>query len=379
MEELKKLLENYFILKEKDKDLYYAIKDNYKNFKTFIRDKLGYELLMRGDFIKLEKLPGRSESWMGIDDFDDLREYIFLMFLLIFLEDKNKEEQFLLSHVTEFIAANAVAEKVDWTDYRTRRSLIKVMKFSLNQNIILINDGEEDEFTRDTATEVLYESTGLSKYMVRNFGVDIMKCRTYRDLEEDHGEFVDRERGFSRKNRVYRRLLLSPVVYNEGADDEDYGYIKNYRNIIEEDFRKYLNWPLHVHRNGALAVLGEGDRFKRVFPSSLGISDVVLHLNNKIFEGVKDGIIPKKINDVIAMTQDEFKEMTKDLKEEMGQGWSKEYRECSLDRLNHDILAYMKKFCMVTTIDDFIHIYPLVGKVIGDYPSDYAGGSHNEK
>ncbi|MCT4605656.1 MAG: TIGR02678 family protein [Marinisporobacter sp.] len=378
MEELKKLLENYFIVKDKDKELYYGIKDHYKNFKTFIRDKLGYELLMRGDFIKLEKRPGIPEGWMGIDEFDQIREYIFFMLLLIFLEDKNKEEQFLLSHVTEFIAANSIGEKVDWTDYQTRRSLIKVMKFAISQNIILINDGEENEFTKDNSTEVLYESTGLSKYMVRNFSIDIMRCKSYKDLEEDHGEFIDKERGFLRKNRVYRRLMLSPIVYNEGAEDEDYGYIKNYRNIIEEDFRKYLNWSLHVHRNGALAILREGDRFKKSFPSSLGISDVVLHLNKSIFDRVKDGKLHRKTNDVINMTKEEFKEMVKDLKEEMGQGWSKEYRERSLERLTKDLLEYMKSFCMVH-IDTEIHIYPLVGKIIGDYPSDYAGGKKNGK
>ncbi|QXM06570.1 TIGR02678 family protein [Crassaminicella indica] len=378
MEVLKKLLENYFIVKEKDKNLYYEIKDKYKSFKPFIRDKLGYDLFIRGDFIKLEKIPGRPESWMGIDDFDNIREYIFLMLLLIFLEDKNKEEQFLLSHVTEFIAANSVGEKVDWTDYQTRRSLIKVMKFALNQNIILINDGEENEFTRDTSTEVLYESTGLSRYMVRSFSIDIMKCTSYRDLEEDYGEFLDSGRGFLRKNRVYRRLLLSPVVYNEGAEDEDYLYIKNYRNIIEGDFRKYLNWSLHVHRNGAIAVLAEGDRLKGTFPSSAGISDIVLHLNKKIFNAVKEGKLNRKINDLISMTHEAFNEFVKDLKKEMGNGWSKEYRECSLDKLVHDILEYMKSFCMVK-VDDNINIYPLVGKVIGDYPSNYAGGGHDGK
>lgn len=379
MDELKQLLENYFIIKDKDKELYYSIKDNYKNFKRFITEKLGYEMLIRGDFIKLEKLPGKAEGWMGISDFSEIREYVFFMLLLIFLEDKNKEEQFLLSHVTEFILSNAIGDKVDWTDYRTRRSLIKVMKFALKLGIIIVNDGNENDFAKDNSTEVLYESTGISKYMVRNFSINIMECKSYKDLEQINMNFVDNERGFFRKSRVYRRLLLSPIIYNEGAEDEDYIYIKNYRNIIETDFRKYLNWDLHVHRNGALVIPSENDRLKEVFPSNSGISDIILHLNKKIFCEVKSNKLHRKVNDIIILNKEEFKKIIKELKNEKSIGWSKEYRECSLDKLMNDILKYMKEFLMVDEDEDNIIIYPLVGKIIGDYPSDYKGGKNVSK
>ena len=383
MEELKELLENYFILKEDNKELYYTVKDNYKTFKTFITDKLGYELLIRGDFIKLEKLPGKPEGWMGIDAFGEIKEYIFFMLLLMFLEDKNKEDQFLLSHITEYISSNYFGEKVDWTDYSTRRSLIKVMKFALDEKILIVNDGEEEEFVKNNSTEVLYESTGLSKYMVRNFPMDIMKCKSYKDLVDDHGEYVDIDRGFTRKNRVYRRLLLSPVVYNEsvineGNINEDYIYIKNYRNIIEEDFRKYLNWKLHVHRNASLIVLGDKDRFKNVFPNNSTLSDIVLQLNNKLRKLIENKALVINTNSIAELTNEEFKDIVKELKESMGHGWSKEFREGTLDKLYSEVLQFMKDFSMITE-DKNIQIYSLVGKIIGDYPMDYSGGTQNGK
>ena len=37
------------------------------------------------------------------------------MILLIFLEDKNNEEQFILSNLTEYIKQNYSEEKIDWT------------------------------------------------------------------------------------------------------------------------------------------------------------------------------------------------------------------------------------------------------------------------
>ncbi|KYH35066.1 hypothetical protein CLTEP_10590 [Clostridium tepidiprofundi DSM 19306] len=378
MEELRVLLEKYFIFKDNDKDTYYSIKDNYKNFKTFIKDKLGYELLIRGDFIKLEKLPGKAEGWMGIDEFDDIREYIFLMLLITFLEDKTKGEQFLLSHITDFISSNAVGEKVDWTNYRTRRSLIKVLKFALQYNIIVINDGKEEDFIRDNSVEVLYESTGLSRYMVRNFPVDIMKCKNYKDIEDFNVTFLEEEKGFIVRNRVYRRLLISPIVYNEGADDSDYIYIKKHRGIIEEDFRKYLNWDLHVHRNGALIVLGEGSRLKKMFPSNSALSDIVLHLNSKIIKLLNEGKIQRNVDDVIVLSEEEFKDIISELKCERAFGWSKEYRECSILKLMNDIIEFMKSFAMITQ-DENINVYPLIGKLVGDYPKDYVGGDRNGK
>ena len=59
-------------------------------------------------------------------------EYAFLCILLMFLEDKGREEQFVLSQITEFIQGNYIGEeKIDWTLYRHRKDLIKVLRFAV--------------------------------------------------------------------------------------------------------------------------------------------------------------------------------------------------------------------------------------------------------
>ena len=116
MKELDILLEEFWIPKEKDKDLYYRIKDAIPRFKDFLEQKLGYKLIVNPYLIKLEKLPGKAESWMGIQDFDDKLEYAMLCLLLAFLEGKSAGEQFVLSEVTEFVQASfSGEEKLDWT------------------------------------------------------------------------------------------------------------------------------------------------------------------------------------------------------------------------------------------------------------------------
>ena len=77
------LLENYLILKERDKELYYDIKDNIDKYKSFIYDNLAYDIIIKDDFIKLEKIPGIPEEWMGISEFTEIKEYIFFILLII--------------------------------------------------------------------------------------------------------------------------------------------------------------------------------------------------------------------------------------------------------------------------------------------------------
>lgn len=253
MEELKMLLKNNIILREDKKEMYYKIKDGYKEFKNFITENLGYNLIIRSDFIRLEKLPGKSESFMGIEEFQNNIEYAMLMLILVFLEDKSKDDQFLLSHITESLSSNDIDIKFDWTDYSTRRSLIKVLKFSVKSSLIRVTDGDEDSFISDTNREVLFESSGVSKYIVRNFNDDILNAQTPSDLLSGKGVDFDTDKVVVRRNRVYRNLLLCPIVYRQSSP-EDYEYIKNYKKYLEENFEKYLGWNLHVHKNGAMLV-----------------------------------------------------------------------------------------------------------------------------
>ena len=378
MDELKILLERNFIIKEEDRELYYRIKDSYKQMKPFIVDKLGYDLIIRGDFIRLEKRPGQAESWMGIKKFEEKQEYVFFMLLIMFLEDKNKEDQFLLSHITDYIVANAISDEIDWTQYRTRRSLIKVLQVALAEKLIRITDGEEEDFIQDAQKEVLFESTGMSRYLVRTFDTDVAMIKSYRDLQVENEDLLDQERGTIRKNRVYRKLLLSPIVYHEGGQDEDYAYIKNYRHIIEEDFRKYLGWTLHVHRNGAMVIPGDQDKVSYVFPNTSTLSDIILQLNGLVRCEMSKGVWTRDAADRISLEESVFEELVETLIKEKSEGWSKEYREASKERVKADLLQEMQRFRLAQVKKDKVILLPLVGKIVGDYPTEFDGGKVDE-
>ena len=371
MKELLALLENYIILREKNRELYYSIKDNYENFNDFLTEKLGYNLIFHEDFVKLEKIPGKPEGWMGIEGFTDVKEYIFFMLLLMYLEDKNKEEQFVLSFVTEYISNQYPAEKVDWTKYSSRKSLVKVIKLALNLGIMKNNDGDEDEFSSNENADVLYESTGISRYIVRVFSKDIMECENVEDLMKLNWEGIEQDKGIVRRNRVDRRLLLSPVVYNQGIEDSDYEYIKRFRSSLQGNSENNLGWDLHVHKNGALIVLSDDNKVGDLFPSMKGESEAVLLFAKLIREKLEEGKLSLNLNDEIVLSIEDFNKLLLEVREKKGSGFKKELRDSKNEYFIEVLLNYMKEFLMLEKRGDSIVLLPVLGKVIGDYPKDY--------
>lgn len=208
------------------------------NFKVFLTEKLGYHVIVNPYMIKLEKLPGLAEEWMGISEFESTMEYAFLCILLMFLEDRGRDEQFVLLSITEFIQGSYPGEeKVDWTLYRHRRCLIKVLRFASQIGMIKVDDGDEQHFANDEKSEVLYESTGLSRYFVRNFTTNILNCSSYNDIEEKDIVEIDKDKGIVRRHRVYRRLVMSPTNLNEYEDAIASG--NEYRDALYEVENKH--------------------------------------------------------------------------------------------------------------------------------------------
>lgn len=90
---------------------------------------------------------------MGILDFKEPVEYVFFCLVLMFLEEKEAEEQFVLSELTEYVQSQYEGEQIDWTVYRYRRHMIKVMKYCTACGLLNIDDGSEEGFARDYTGE----------------------------------------------------------------------------------------------------------------------------------------------------------------------------------------------------------------------------------
>ena len=89
-------------------------------------EKFGYSVLITPALVKLDKIPGQPEPWMGIQSFEEPGDYAMLCQVLMYLETREKEEQFDFSMLTEYLQGQGVEEKLDWTQYARRRQLVRV-------------------------------------------------------------------------------------------------------------------------------------------------------------------------------------------------------------------------------------------------------------
>lgn len=379
MKVLEELLENYWTLSQFEKEKYDEIRQELDE-KTinFIKYKLGYKLIINPYIVKLEKIPGIPKSFMGIKEFSTKLEYIFLCLILIFLEEKVRKEQFILSQMIDYIQ-NSIVDidlgdiVIDFNIYKQRQSMVKVLKYIRDLGFIKLYDGDENKFAENIENDVLYEVTGASKYFVRNFTSDISDCNLYTDIYEKEQLGLDQEKGIERRQRVYRRLFTENVVYSESKDDQDYLYIKQYKNTIAQDVDQMLDSSLEIHKNGAYILLAEHEPFKNVFPSNKSISDVVLFMNTILSEKLENKELQKEDNDTILISEIEFSNIIKNLQENYSKGFSKEYREMDEIKLQEQILDYMKDFDMIRYEKDLkqYRIMPITFKVKGKYPNDF--------
>lgn len=379
MTTFEKLLEHYWFVKDIDVDEYNSIKrDLNSDTQEFIKNKLGYKLIVNPYVIKMEKVPGKPQTFMGIEKFNSKLEYIFLCLILIYLEERTRGEQFILSGLIDYIQ-NLIAEidvqniKIDFTIYSQRKAMVNVLRFIKEMGFIKLFDGDEGKFAEDIENDILYEVTGVSKYFMRNFSSNITDCNLYIDIYEKEQLGLEQDKGKERRQRVYRRLFTENVVYKEENDDQDYNYIKNYRNAINQDVDKMLESTLEVHRNGAYILLTENKNFKNTFPSNRAISDVVSFINTLIVEKVKSNQFNRNINDTINISEVQMSKLVREVKEKYGKGFSKEFRELEEEKLLIEIVEYMKQFDMIRYIEESKEyiIMPICFKIIGKYPQDF--------
>lgn len=373
MNSFEELMNHRWIVKAREKEKYYRIKDQLGTIRPFVTEKLGYRLIVNPYLIKLEKLPGEATAWMGIGEFSDPQDYSLLCFVLMFLEDKEIEQQFVLSQLTEYIAGEFPEGDTDWTIFSNRRRLVRVIKFCLKNDLFLATEGNEEEFSQNIETEALFENTGLSRYFMRSFARDIGSFTKPADFYASEWVDVDEDRGVVRRQRVYRKLLLSLGIYKTKQSEEDFAYIRNYRNLIEGDLATVTDCSLQVHRTSAYLIVGEDGDLGKLFPASNSLSDAILLFNGLLEEQRKEGKLLPDVNEIINISYLEMEEIAELCFERYGKGFAKKYREMTDEEFSGLLIDEMERlgFVDIDEVTGRISIFPIVGKLKGIYPKGF--------
>ncbi len=372
MEAVKALIENCWIDKKKDKELYTRVRRELPKCQKFFREQLGWAIINNEQILKAEKIPAHAEGFMGITDFTESRDYCLFCAVLAFLEDKEEQEQFLLSELVDMLELQLKGVlDVDWTSFTQRKSLVRVLQFCENMRLLEAYEGNRDTVSSSIRQEILYENTGLSRYMAVNFAYSIADFQSWQDFERCQTEESEADRGHYRINRVYRQLVSIPAIYWSQADDLDSIYLKNQRQWIQKNLSEYLGGQLHIHKNVAFLVMNEEDSFGERHPREAMLPELVLLLCRLIREKAETGAWQKRRDECIVVSKKEFQAELYHCRDRYRQAWSKEYREMEDTKLLTAVISYMKSWIMIDEHDEEIVIYPSAGKIIGDYPADF--------
>lgn len=385
--ELEYLLNNYWCVKENNPEVYFKIKNNLDYYKDFIQTKLGSRLIVNDRFIKLEKIPAVPKHYMGISGFTDTLEYTMLFIILLFLEDKPKLEQFILSNLIDFISNTATALELDtvpnWNILHHRKCLVTVINHLKELNIIKVVE-EDNLFTEDAKAEALYETTGLSNYYVREFKNNIMEFQTINDYINDEFTNQNENIGDVRRYKVYRHLIYSLVSYNDDLTDFEIDYLRKFRSSIYNELGKYTLAELELTKNMAVLMYDTETREKFDFPNNKAISDIVLLVNNNILNKVNDNELYLNADETITISKEQLYRIIKDTKNEYVIFFSKFYKDMNLDMFINEVISYLKDYDFIRDYDGGYKVYPMVSKLVGYIPKDTTeqlnlfGGGYDE-
>lgn len=371
--ELEYLLNNYWCVKDSNRDEYYKIKNNLDYYKDFIQTKLGSKLIVNDRFIKLEKIPSMPKSYMGIPSFTEKLEYIILFIILMYLEDKPKLEQFILSDLIDYISNNALKLELDnvpnWNILHHRKCLVNVINHLKSLNIIKVVD-EMNLFTEDVHAEGLFETTGLSNFYVREFKNDILEYSDIKDYVNDEFTNQDDKIGDVRRYKVYRHLMYSLVSYTEDLSSFEMDYLRKFRNSINNELSKYTSSELELTRNMALLMYDDDTKEKFDFPNNKAICDIVLLVNDYILNKVNDNKLSLNTDETITIQKENMHRIIKEVRSNNEKYFSKHYREMTLDIFITEVINYLKEYDIIRDYELGYKIYPIVSKLTGYIPKD---------
>lgn len=375
------LLNRSWILKEDDQELYFSIKDHYEELRDWFMDQAGFPLIMTRSLVKLERTPVVSHPWMGFEEFREIRDYVFFSYVLWYLEGKTEMDQFLLSDIVEEVREQMAIGglEADWRHYHHRLSMARVLKKLTSLGVLIVVDGDENDWAHSEDKNALYECSPHSRYVLRRFPQDLT---SYIRMEEmtDPILYANTPDGdnIRKRHRVYRRFLLEPVVLDRHWDAESLPYVLTQRRSIMDHLQRMLGLEGRRYREGLLFFYPELTSEAALFPTLSGVSDLVLLIAGELrrqlsLEGSGRYL---EADGSIRLERSELEGVLLRLQERHQTYWSKEFRTSSSSQLAEMCFAHMELW-RLGEWEDANHF--LISPVVARWNAEYVNEDFAEE
>lgn len=367
------LLNRPWILKEQDPDIYFAIRDYYEELRDWFMDQAGFPLIVTRSLAKLEKMPAVPQPWMGFEEFREVSDYVFFTYALWYLEGKTEMDQFLLSELVEEVREQMTAAglEADWKIYPHRLSMARALRKLTSLGVLTAVDGDESGWAQDENRNALYECSSHVRYVLRRFPQDLTMYNRMEELT-DPIRYADTQDGenIRRRHRVYRRLLLEPVVLDRSWEEDLLPYVLTQRRSIMDHLHRMLGWEGRRYREGLLFFHPELTSEAELFPTLAGVSDLVLLLAGELRRrlGEEEGGLSCEADGAILLERSELEGMLLRLQEQHQAWWSKEFREMSSAQLAEESARHMAEWQLGEWEDGHrFRVFPVLSRWSGEY------------
>jgi len=362
------LLNNFWITKDNDRDTYYYLKKNNKKIQEFVNKNLGSKLIVNDRFIKLEKIPSSAHTYYGIEEFTSVFDYVLLFLMLIFLEDKPKDEKFILSELIEEIKRSAITLNLnqipDWNLRAHRISLSKVLHLLEKLNIIVLLDKDDSLFEDYSLSEALYSSTGLANYLLPTYDYDIEKSFQKEDFINN--DFYGRiESADIKRFKVFRNLLYNPAFSFYDLSSNEVDYLKKMHKNIEDEINNNLGWTVEITKNMALCYTNIESINPNYFPNNKRYCEIILLINEQLLNYKKNKHISLDNNEIFRIPTHSFKNILDDLRINKKEYFSKEILSLPNNKYIEMFTNLLEKYAFIKKEDDDILVFPTITRFVG--------------
>lgn len=365
IEVMEALFETNWIIREENRHIYHVIKRNEREISKHLLGNYGLKLIVRSDFIKLEKIPISPKSWMGIKGFTTEMDYVLFCCAMAFTEEKGEEEAFLLNELIETMTLfYPQKDLLDWTNYGHRKSLVRVLNKMVNLHLIEVIEGNANDFTeKKDDYEVLYKISKYSRYFIRSYPENF-------DIYQNGESFIASEESnnlteFDNRTRIFRKLLMEPVILRTAENEAEFYYLRNQQLFIENYFEKFTSFSFELTKNTAMLTLQERKTAYETFPSLKSLDECFIQLVDIVR---KENFKYNAFGEII-LTENQWKALVEKHTTKNASGWSKKERELSNEQLANNLLSLGKEWGMLTENEaGEIVILPNFSRNVGQYP-----------
>lgn len=358
------LLENFIVQRKDDPDLFREILRNEKIIRKYMINNFGYQIKLESEIAKVEKIPYFGREWMGVQNFKDELDYVFLMALYASLETKTFEDGLLLSSLIDEIKKFLIEiHDVDWKIRYQRESLARALMYAQATGFIRVRDGELSDFEKSEEGEVLYESTSLIRYQFRNLS---KRMDDFKTTEEMRFDGLNMENA---RHTFFRKLYFESVLFFNELSDAELELLNDETNYIDikTQIEEFTFFRLERMYQCIYLTYSERKLNLQQHPSRKHDSYIVSQVAYMFVQKLIN--MEEKPFNLVVLRNSEFEELLRETKEYFYLGWSKKMRETTFAKYKKMVLHYMLSWKLADYDDDIMQvtIYPSFIRTIGEY------------